>query len=581
MRTKLFQWILLAKTHRKITAALLFVLLGAGYWVYTSHSSSSTSTKYVLGEVARGTIVASVSASGQVSASNQLDIKPKVSGEILSVNVAAGQHVNAGQIIAVIDPSDAQKAVRDAQVNLESAQLSLDKLKQPADALSLIQGENSLAQASTTLTQAYDDGFNAVSNTFISLPGDMDGLKSILYGYEASPTKSQSNISVYADMANSTDQVTLTFENDAATKYQKALDAYNAAYLAYRGISRTSDASAIKNSIDQTYTTIKLIADAMKSSNDFLSLVKNKLTDSNKTIPPTLTTNLSSLAGYMSDVNSRLSSLLSIKNSIISSEYSIAEKTQSLADLRAGASDIDLQSSQLSLQQRQNALTDAQNALADYYVRAPFAGTLAAVNAKKYDTAGGGTAVATLITSQQLAELSLNEVDAAKVKVGDKATLTFDAIEGLTLTGKVAEVNAIGTVSQGVVSYAVKIGFDTQDDRIKPGMTVNASIQTDVRQDVLTLPSSAVKTRGEQSYVQVFDPELKVTQSEATQGVATSQTPTQTNVTVGISDDTSVEIVSGLAEGQQVVVRTVSETSKTTIQTTSSSRGFGGPGIRF
>ena len=71
----------------------------------------------------------------------------------------------------------------------------------------------------------------------------------------------------------------------------------------------------------------------------------------------------------------------------------------------------------------------------------------------------------------------MNEVDAAKISVGNKTTLTFDATEDLTLTGKVAQIDTIGTVEQGVVSYKVKIAFDTQDERIKPGMTANASIQ--------------------------------------------------------------------------------------------------------
>ncbi|MDD5433706.1 MAG: hypothetical protein PHE77_03610, partial [Candidatus Pacebacteria bacterium] len=61
-----------------------------------------------------------------------------------------------------------------------------------------------------------------------------------------------------------------------------------------------------------------------------------------------------------------------------------------------------------------------------------------------------------------MAEISLNEVDVAKVKIGQRAIITFDAIDELEITGKVEDVDTIGTVSQGVVSYNVKIIFDTQ-----------------------------------------------------------------------------------------------------------------------
>ena len=99
-----------------------------------------------------------------------------------------------------------------------------------------------------------------------------------------------------------------------------------------------------------------------------------------------------------------------------------------------------------------------------------------------------------LITKQKIAEISLNEVDAAKVKVGQKVTLTFDAIDGLSITGEVSEIDALGTVSQGVVTYGVKIAFDTQDERVKSGMSVSAAIITDVKQNVLLVPNAAVKS---------------------------------------------------------------------------------------
>jgi HlyD family secretion protein len=140
----------------------------------------------------------------------------------------------------------------------------------------------------------------------------------------------------------------------------------------------------------------------------------------------------------------------------------------------------------------------------------------------------------------------------------------------------VAEVDSVGTVSQGVVSYTVKITFDVQDARIKPGMTVNASIQTAVHNDVLIVPSSAVKTINGVSIVQVFDP--AISQTGGTVGTVSATLPKQVEVTVGISDDTNVEIISGLTEGQQVVNRTITGTTKPATAATASTRGAGGFG---
>jgi len=572
----IFTW---ALAHKVISVVIVVTIIGGGYWIYTTFTSSDGETRYVLGTVEKSTIIASVSASGQVSASNQLEIQAKASGEIISINVSPSQKVSAGAVIAVIDPAAAQKAVRDAEVNLESAKLSLEKLKRPADNLSLIQAENALAQATVSLDKAYDDGFNSVANTFLDLPDIMAGLEDILYGNDVND--SQDNISAYTDMVDSYDENVVKFKDDAASKYQKARQVYDATFLKYRSLTRSSDRQAIENLIVETYDTTKIIADAVKSTNDLLGFVEDKLTTRHLTVPSILSTHQSYTATYTADTNSNLLTLLGIKDTITTSEYSISEKTESLADLKAGSDEIDIKSSELTLKQRENSLTDAKNALADYYVRAPFAGTIATLGAKKYDNAGSGTAIAILITSQKIAELSLNEVDAAKVSIGDKATLTFDALEGLTLTGEVAEIDAIGTVTQGVVSYTIKIGFDSQDERIKSGMTANASIQIDVRQDVLAAPSSAVKTQNGTSYVQVFNPALLAT--GGAQGVVSNIAPQQVEVTIGISDDTNVEILSGLEEGQQIVTRTVTggAISNTTPATNARSGGFGGAGIRF
>jgi len=250
------------------------------------------------------------------------------------------------------------------------------------------------------------------------------------------------------------------------------------------------------------------------------------------------------------------------------------ESEASLAKIEGGADTLDIQSSELVLEQRRNALLDAKEKLADYFIYAPFAGTIAKLNTKKSDAVTSGTLVATLITKQKIAEISLNEVDVSKIKVGQKATLTFDAVSGLGIAGSVAEVDTVGTVSQGVVTYNVKIGFDTQDDRIKPGMSVSAAIITDIKQDVLIVPQSSVKSQGDTYYVEMFASPL--VSSGDTQGTTSSVLPQQRIVEVGISNDMSYEIVSGLKEGDQIVSRIITATTKTqsTIQTPSL---FGSP----
>ncbi len=562
-----------ALAHKVISGVALVALIGAGWWGVSAATGGKAETRYVLGAVSRGTIVASVSASGQVSSSRSLDLKPQVTGTITYVAVKPGQEVKQGQLIASLDSGDAQKTLRDAQNNLETAKLALEKLQAPASGLTLAQAQNAVSSAQDALSKSYVDSENDIVSAFLTLPDLMVSLQDIIIGTTASHG-SQWNIDYYENSTSALDQKAFSYRDQAYQDYKTAKDTYDRVYADYRAMGANPDTTTIEKMASETNELLQDVSGSLKSANSFIQFYSTTLTNHSQNPSSVATKALTDLASYISDISTKASSISSDVSTIKSSKQSLTEKQLSLQDTTDGADPLDVRGDQLTIQQRQDAVTDAYATLAKYSVRAPFAGTITSV-AQYVGDQGGSATLATLVTPQQIAKLSLNEVDAAKVKVGQKATLTFDAIEDLTLTGTVAQVDVAGTVSQGVVSYTVDIAFDTQDARIKPGMTVNAAIQTATKQDVLTVPSSAVKTQNGVSFVQVFNPALPETSSTA--GVTSATPPQMVEVETGISDDTNIEIVSGLTEGQQVVTRTITGAS----QTSSNARtGTGANGVR-
>ena len=99
--------------HKKISVAVLILLLVIGYFGYQKLTNTSSETRYLTGVVTKGTIIASVSGTGQVSALSEIEIKAKVSGEALYLNVENGQRIGTGGLVAKLDDKDAQKSVRD------------------------------------------------------------------------------------------------------------------------------------------------------------------------------------------------------------------------------------------------------------------------------------------------------------------------------------------------------------------------------------------------------------------------------------------------------------------------------------
>ncbi|MFA5827538.1 MAG: efflux RND transporter periplasmic adaptor subunit [Candidatus Paceibacterota bacterium] len=511
-------------SHKILSTIILLVIISIGYWGYNKITSTAGETRYITAKVTRNTIINTVSGSGQVSTSNQINITPKVSGEVTYVAIINGQKVNAGALIAQLNTRDAQKSIRDAEINLESSKLSLEKLK--------IQNSNDNMNAD--LLKAYDDGFSTVSNAFLDLPNIVSGLEDIL---------AQENLS--DNRARMISKTAQDYRSSAETKYYTAKSSFDESRKFYRTLNRNSSKIDIEKIINQTYETTKLVSDAIKSLRNYVDFMAENISQSSQ-----FTSTQNTLSTYQGTDNGHLDNLLSTKTDI-----------KNYKDVFIN-SDFDIQSSELSLKQKQNSLQDLKDKLLDYSIRAPFAGTITAVNIKKSDSINTGTTVATLITEKQLAEISLNEVDVAKIKIGEKATLTFDAIPDLNISGIVTEIDSMGTVSQGVVTYNVKINFDTQDERIKSGMSVNAAIITDIKQDVIAIPNSAIKSQKGSNYVEMFTSQLAPPKDRLI-GSISLIAPNKIPVEVGLSNDSQSEIISGIKEGDEIVIRIILPTTTT------------------
>ena len=610
----------------------IIIVVGAGaYFIVRAATNQTAPVQYVTSPAEVGTLTVAVSGSGQISASQQIDATAPDTGKILSITAHVGDTVKAGDPLLQVDPTNAQKTLRDASLSLQSAQLSLQDLKAPPTAIALLQAQDAvdsaqrnldtlkagasatdlqnaqdavtqaqsaLTQAQTSATQdlvnAYEDGYNSVSKAFIDLPGVMKDLADLL----GTTTDPYQNVSFYQLLVNP------DYSTKLLTDYKLANTSYTDSTTEFRASSQTSDDSTKETLITDTLATEKLISNAIEDAQAMLAAInsqdfsKSAVASTINTMTPKISTDVSTVnssigslqTSYDTMINTKTNSPTTIANDelnlaakqrayddlkagataddIANAEATLAERQQQLADLKAGPTASEIANAQLAVTRAYNTYLDDQTALANDLVKAPIDGVVAALPVVLQQTVSTGTKVATIISSAQMAVISLNEVDSSKVKVGQQVTLTFDALPDLTMTGHVATVDSIGTVTQGVVNYTVDITLDTVNDQVKPGMSVNANILTAVDQNVLLVPSAAVTTTGNNSTVQVL-----------VNGV-----PKTVPVQVGMSNDTDTEITSGLNAGDNVVTQTISATSAKTT-TSSSTSAFsilgGGAGGSF
>ncbi|MEV5744454.1 biotin/lipoyl-binding protein [Microbispora rosea] len=212
-----------------------------------------------------------------------------------------------------------------------------------------------------------------------------------------------------------------------------------------------------------------------------------------------------------------------------------------------------------------NAYRSAKRALAGTVIKAPFAGVVTAVNgavggssgasggsggssqggqgqSQSGSAASGGTGKSSgFIEIADPAHLRIvgnfTEADVGRIKVGQAATVSFDALPGVTAAGKVTVVDPQPQTNNNVVQYAVTISLTDVPSTVRLGQTATAQVAVGKADDVLTVASSAVTTAGGQTTVTVLENGRQVVK----------------RVEVGLKGDTTTEIKSGLQEGDQVV----------------------------
>ncbi len=225
---------------------------------------------------------------------------------------------------------------------------------------------------------------------------------------------------------------------------------------------------------------------------------------------------------------------------------------------------------EIAVKEAENRLADAKEDLQKYYIRAPFDGVVTGLSVSAGDSVSRDDVLATIISKELYAEVTLNEVDAASVAVGQRAELSFSAVDASNISGTVSKIDTIGTVSSGVVSYNAEISFSDVPENLKPGMSTDVEIVLSEAKNVLYVPTSAFRSDGNAKYVLVLDV------SKKQEGVAlTEDMFKKAPVVLGGSDTVSTEVKSGVSEGD-VVMTTKSSASTSGSMGSSSSRRTGG-----
>ena len=227
------------------------------------------------------------------------------------------------------------------------------------------------------------------------------------------------------------------------------------------------------------------------------------------------------------------------ENNVKSRELSLTQAKNDYQDLIAPISSTDLASANAQLTSASISVDRAKYNYEQATLISPIDGIVSMLNYKKGDIILGDSAktMATIINNDTLyIEAKVEEADISKLKVGDKAKVTFDAIDGVDLTGEISFISLTSeTSTNGIVTYLVRVLLsNTGTSQIREGMTASLDFITAEAPGVLAVPVAAVRNVGGKPSVEKAD-------------------GTFATVVTGFTDGKKVEVISGLNQGDQIV----------------------------
>lgn len=241
------------------------------------------------------------------------------------------------------------------------------------------------------------------------------------------------------------------------------------------------------------------------------------------------------------------------------------------------------QSAKAAYNQAQANIIKVRRNLGYATITSPIDGVVINRAVEEGQTVAAGFSTPTLFTiAADLTDMrviaNVDEADIGQVKEGQDVSFTVDAYPDDTFHGKVTQVRLEATTTSNVTTYEVVISAPNPDLKLKPGLTANVTIQTLERDNVLTVPSKALRFVPDETVLTPLGISI-ASHQEAPQGkklvwFKNGNVLTSKAITVGEASNNHTEVLEGLNEGDQVVI------SITAIKADTSSNPFmpGPPG---
>lgn len=525
------------KLPMKTIFPVLFLLLaaGGGLFLWNRYRGKARTAGTEAGQVrtaaaGRGTLVSELSSSGTISPKDTYTITSLVEGEVILANFEEGDQVQEGQILYQIDVSSMESELRSAANSLERANSSYQQaVEDYEEALRDYSGNTYKSNRTgfirelkieagdkvgnnTELAGIYDDQVMKLKVPFLSGEAQLIGV-----GNQA--------ILTLADTQEQLAGVVTVISN-----MDEVLDGG-------RIVRYVTIETANPGGLTASHTATAAVGDLVCSQEGNFEPVRD-------------TVMRAELSG-----NVEVEALLVHEGDYVTVGTPVFRiRSKDAEDMLQSFKDA-VDTAQERVESAQSKMDSTQEDYENYTITAPISGQVITKSVKAGDnvsrsSSSGAFALAVIYDMSQMTfEMSVDELDVRNVQVGQRVEVTADAVAGRTFAGTVTNISLESSQSNGVTNYPVTVTIQEAGELL-PGMNVDGVIILEEAEDALMIPVDALK-RGNLVYVQ----DLSVTEPQGNVPAGFRSVEVET----GLSNDSYVQVVSGLSEGDVVYLDQASQ----------------------
>lgn len=533
------------KIKKKFIFLIIIAVVATGFIVYQIFFKKEKSD-FTLEKVVRATIVKEVSETGTVKISDETNLAFNSSGRIEKIYVKVGDEAVRNQKLAEIDNSQLFIELTEAQATSEVAQADYNKLLAGSsleeikiaktDVLSAQVSLDSSRQklidvkdgADEDLKQAYEDASSDLNDSYSKIYNALNVVNSIQLSYYNAGD--QEGIKVRenkAEIRADFDKAKSIFDNIKDSSQYGKIDA---GLIDYENL--LSDVGASLKTIRDMAETINY--QSVVSSADKTSL------DNQKSYINTACVNIIGAKQVISNVKIVNTSSINIaKVNVLTAETNLQKYQDVLSLKEAGPRQEDINLYSARIKQARAKVSILQNQIEEAVLKSPNSGKITRINKREGEMAQPTEAIISFLPNKPFQiEVDIYEEEIVNIEPGDIVKVVLAAFPEETLGAKMAFIDPAEKIIDGVVYYKTTIYFDEIKQGIKQGMTADVIIESDKKENVIAVPKEAVKKNDGERTIQVFkDGKIQ-----------------ERKIEVGLIGNELIEVISGLSEGEQIVI---------------------------